>query len=247
MSSIESNLKWVQQRIDEAATRSKRDPKDITLIAVSKTFSADAVLEAYDLGLRHFGENRVEEALEKVPRVRSLLINNQTVHASDHEIWHLIGHLQRRKVKAALPLFDYFHSVDSVELAEKMETCAAGVNKRTPILLEVNTSGEESKFGFPIQARQTFFDATRAILSLAHLNVLGLMTVAPMARDANDARPRAAFRALRHLRDEMQALFASGERPLAHLSMGMTDDFEVAVEEGATLIRVGRAIFGERK
>lgn len=246
MPEIERNLRAVQLRIANAAMRAKRDPKDITLIAVSKTFPAEAILAAFELGIRNFGENRVEEAMEKIPRIGLPVTDAQAAYPPDRPSWHLIGHLQSRKVKDAVPLFDYIHSVDSVELAERIERRAAERDKTISILLEINAAEEKTKFGFPIQARQNFFDAARRILGLPNLNVVGLMTIAPMAQESNDARPRAAFRALRLLRDELQARHATREHPLLHLSMGMTNDFEIAIEEGATMIRVGRAIFGER-
>jgi PLP dependent protein len=235
LSEIEHNWRIVQQRITDAAERAGRDPHEITPVAVSKTFPVQAVLAAQALGVRHFGENRVEEAVTKIPLVSQ---------SPNHPItWHLIGHLQSRKVKDAASLFDFIHSVDSVELAQKIENHAAALDKMLPILLEVNVSGEASKYGFAPEPREQFFDAARAILALPHLDAQGLMTVAPIATSPNDARPY--FRALRILRDELRVRFP--QRAWRHLSMGMTDDFEIAIAEGATMIRIGRAIFGERK
>ncbi len=231
---LEQNLKLVQQRIAHAAERAGRDPREITLVAVSKTFPAEAILSAHALGVRHFGENRVEEAAEKIPPINR---RRQTAIT-----WHLIGHLQSRKVKDAAPLFDFIHSVDRVALAQKIETRASALGKKIPILLEVNISGEASKNGFAPEPREQFFDAVRAILTLPHLDTQGLMTIAPIVAQPDDARPH--FGALRALRDELRARFP--ERAWQHLSMGMTEDFEAAIAEGATIVRIGRAIFGER-
>lgn len=241
MFDLEKNLPAVQHRIAVAAQRAERDPNDITLVAVSKTFPPEAIVAAYELGVKHFGENRVEEASEKIPLVKNQLANHPITQLL-HLTWHLVGHLQSRKVKDAVPLFDYIHSVDHVELAERIERNAAAISKTIPILLEVNTSGEASKFGFPLEPRDRFFDAAKKILTLAHLNLIGLMTIAPMVQQPDEARPY--FRALRVLRDELQRRHP--DRAFPHLSMGMTDDFEAAIAEGATMVRIGRAIFGER-
>ena len=231
---IEHNLQMVQQRISHAAERAGRDPREITLVAVSKTFPIEAVHAAHALGIRHFGENRVEEAATKIPLVSQSL--NHPI------IWHLIGHLQSRKVKDAVSLFDFIHSVDSVALAQKIESRAAALNKTIPVLLQVNVSGEASKSGFAPEPREQFFDAVRAILALPQLDAQGLMTIAPIVTQPDDARPH--FRALRALRDALRARFP--QRAWQHLSMGMTDDFEAAIAEGATMVRIGRAIFGKR-
>ena len=242
MISLEKNLKTVQQRIASAAERAARDPRGITLVAVSKTFPAETILAAHAHGVRHFGENRVEEALEKIPSVnqQTIRLTNQPTNVT----WHLIGHLQSRKIKDAAPLFDFIQSVDSVALAQKIERRAALLGKTIPILLEVNISGEATKYGFAPEPPEPFFDAVRTILALPHLDTQGLMTIAPIVAQPDDPRPRSAFRALCALRDELRARFP--ERTWQHLSMGMTDDFEAAIAEGATIVRIGRAIFGER-
>jgi pyridoxal phosphate enzyme (YggS family) len=240
MISLEKNLKTVQQRIASAAERAARDPRGITLVAVSKTFPAETILAAHAHGVRHFGENRVEEALEKIPLINQRLQTTQPPAI----IWHLIGHLQSRKIKDAAPLFDFIQSIDSVALAQKIERRAALLGKTIPILLEVNISGEATKYGFAPEPREPFFDAVRTILALPHLDTQGLMTIAPIVAQPDDPRPRSAFRALCALRDELRARFP--ERTWQHLSMGMTDDFEAAIAEGATIVRIGRAIFGER-
>ena len=238
MTNLEQNLKTIKERITDAAVRTGRDPNEITLVAVSKTFPAQAILDAYALGLRHFGENRVEEASEKIPTVQSLISNLQSPPT-----WHLVGHLQSRKVRDAVALFDIIHSVDTVSLAKHISDRAATIGKTMPILLEVNVSGEESKNGFAPQPRENFLDDVHTTLALPNIDVQGLMTIAPIVQNADDARPH--FRALFELRDELKKAFPGCS--WQHLSMGMTDDFEAEIAEGATIIRIGRAIFGERK
>jgi hypothetical protein len=241
---LEENLRLVQQRIASAAERAGRDPREITLVAVSKTFPADAILAAHALGVRHFGENRLEEAASKIPLVNQQLQTSQPSNHPTAITWHLVGHLQSRKVKDAAALFDLVHSVDSVALARRLDSRAAALGKTMPILLQVNVSGEASKYGFAPEPREEFFDAAREILALSHLDAQGLMTIAPIVAQPDDARPRSAFHALRALRDELCARFP--DCAWRHLSMGMTDDLEAAIAEGATIVRIGRAIFGER-
>ena len=230
---LRDNLAHVQDHIANVAAHANRDVSAITLVAVSKTHPVEALLAAYELGVRHFGENRVEEAATKLPDFRQA-ISDPTV------VCHMIGHLQSRKVDDAAALFDRVHSVDSVKLAQRLSRFAT---KPLPILLEVNVSGEESKYGFDGARRDELFSAVGAIAQLPNLRLDGLMTMAPLAVDPEQARP--VFRALRELRDEIEARYSAIKLP--HLSMGMTDDFEVAIEEGATLVRIGRAIFGERE
>jgi len=230
--SLQDNLARVQDRIANAAARVGRDAADITLVAVSKLHPVEALLAAYKLGVRHFGENRVEEASIKLPAFRQS-IGDPSVR------FHMIGHLQSRKAAAAVALFDYVHSVDGVKLAQRLSRFAS---KPLPILLEINVSGEESKYGFDGTRRGELFGAVEAMIQLPNLQLDGLMTMAPIVEDAEQARP--VFRALRELRDEIEVFCPDLKLP--HLSMGMTDDFEVAIEEGATLVRLGRALFGER-
>jgi hypothetical protein len=187
------------------------------------------------LGVRHFGENRVEEGARKIPVFRQAISDPSVV-------FHMIGHLQGRKADEAVTLFDRVHSVDSVKLAQRLDRFASAQNKSLPIFLEVNASGEASKYGFDRARRDELFGAVETITQLQHVRLNGLMTMAPIVADPNDARP--VFRALRELRDDLEARYSHVHLP--HLSMGMTDDFEVAIEEGATMVRVGRAIFGER-
>ncbi len=233
---LQDNLRRVQVHIAEAALRAGRDPGSITLVAVSKTHPIEAMLAAYQCGVRHFGENRVEEGGDKIPEFKQAI-------ADPAVRFHMIGHLQSRKAGEAATLFDCIHSVDSVKLAERLDRFAAVQNKRLPILIEVNVSGEESKFGFDRARHDEVFDAIETIAQLPHLRLDGLMTMAPIVTDPNQARP--VFRGLRDLRDAIEVRYRALRLP--HLSMGMTDDFEVAIEEGATLVRIGRAIFGERQ
>ena len=216
---IAANITAVRARIDAACERAGRSQGDVTLIAASKGFPAEAIAEAVDAGHRDFGENRVQEAIEKIDALAARGITPR---------WHLIGHLQSNKAKLAANRFAIIHSVDSLRLAEELSRRA----ERIGILLEVNAAQEASKFGF---APKEVAPALFSIATLPHLNVLGLMTVAPLSDDPEAVRP--IFRALRELRDALG---------LRELSMGMTNDFETAIEEGATMVRVGRAIFGER-
>jgi PLP dependent protein len=229
---LRNNLARVHDRIASAATRAGRDAAAITLVAVSKTHPVEALLAAYELGVRHFGENRVEEASTKLPAFRRSIGDPAVV-------FHMIGHLQSRKADDAVALFDRVHSVDSVKLAQRL---ARFTTMPLPILLEVNVSGEESKYGFDGARRDELFGAVETIAQLPNLQLDGLMTMAPIVADPEQARP--IFQALRELRDEIEARCLAVKLP--QLSMGMTDDFEVAIEEGATLVRIGRAIFGER-
>jgi PLP dependent protein len=231
---LEANLRSTQERIADAAMRAGRDPTAITLVAVTKAQSAEVIRAAYDLGLRNFGENRVEEAEAKVSELAPDII------------WHMIGHTQSRKAERVANLFHVVHSVDSVKLARRLDRMSTDRTEPLPVLLEINVSGEASKYGFladrwteePAQ-RAVLLEAVAEIAALPHLELRGLMTMAPIVAEPEQARP--FFARLRRLRDELAVAFpAVGWR---HLSMGMTDDFEVAVEEGATLVRIGRAIF----
>jgi pyridoxal phosphate enzyme (YggS family) len=234
MTDLESNLRLVQERIAAAARRAGRDPAEITLVAVSKGQPASAVRAAYDLGLRHFGENRADEAALKAGDLPADIT------------WHMIGHVQGRQARQVVSLFHAVHSVDSARLARRLSRFCAEQGKRLPILLEINVSGEPSKYGLAADQwpgsgdqRETLLAAVQEIVSLPDVEIQGLMTIAPIVADAEQARP--TFARLRRMRDELAAVFP--QVAWRHLSMGMTDDFEVAVEEGATLLRVGRAIF----
>ena len=237
---IADNLKRVEDRIADAAARSGRDPSAITLVAVSKSRDAEEILRAANAGLRHFGENRVDEGKAKIAAVNA---------RTDRELtWHMVGHLQSRKSRMALELFDTLHSVDSVRLANRLSRQASAMPRQLDVLLQVNVSGEASKSGFAgynwqqdSSARESLFETAKRIAQLPNLNLRGLMTMAPLGAD--DATNRAIFRDLFALR---AALSDSLAIDLPDLSMGMTDDFEVAIEEGATIVRIGRAIFGAR-
>ncbi len=235
---LKENLARVQERIEAAARRAGRDPADIILVAVTKTHPPEVVEAAYLAGLRHFGENRVEEAAPKIQAVAAWLAAQKP--DADPPAWHMIGHVQSRKADEAAGPYALIHSVDSVKLARRLDRFASERGRRLPILLEVNVSGEASKYGFrPTEVAA----ALTEIAAMSSLQVQGLMTMAPIVADPEMARP--VFRALRVLRDDLARRFPQME--WHHLSMGMTDDFEVAIEEGATLVRIGRAIFGERR
>lgn len=226
MEDIAANLAGIRDQITSAARRAGRDTSAVRLVAVSKTHPAGAVRAAVAAEQRVFGESRVQEAREKIPACPPGLE------------WHLIGHLQKNKVRQALPLFSFFHSIDGAALADAMNRIAGEIGKPVEGLLEVNISGEETKHGFnPDELRKEF----ASLAKLPHLRVRGLMTMAPYSDNPEDARP--VFRALRKLRDELQS---AHDHPLPELSMGMSGDFEPAIEEGATLVRVGSSIFGER-
>jgi pyridoxal phosphate enzyme (YggS family) len=246
---IPANLRQVQERIQAAALRVGRDPAGVTLVAVTKTHPVEMMQAGYRAGLRHFGENRVEEGRLKITAFNEWLAANS--EADGRPTWHMIGHLQSRKVADALAFFDVIQSVDSLKLAGRLNRLAErdGVEPPMPVLLECNVSGEASKYGFELsrwgedrEVRAAFFDVVRGIVELPRLRLQGLMTMAPIVTDPEQARP--VFIALRGVQDALAEEFPDVE--WRHLSMGMTDDFEVAVEEGATLVRVGRAIFGPR-
>jgi len=218
-STIAERLEEVRGRVASACLRSGRSPEDVTVIAVTKGFAAEAVREAYAAGIRHFGENRVQEAQDKIRALADL----------GDVTWHMIGHLQTNKVKTAVGLFDIIHSVDSLHLAEE-------ISRRAPhtvsAFLEANVAGESSKFGMSLREISERYES---IAALPNIEVRGLMTVAPIVAGPDETRT--VFRQLRE---------AAHSLGLHQLSMGMTGDFDTAVEEGATHIRVGRAIFGER-
>ena len=219
-------LAAVLQAIEKAAAVAGRDPAAVELVAVSKTQPPEALREVAEAGQSLFGESRVQEARAKIPLLPGRLR------------WHFLGHLQKNKIRAALPLFDCFHSIDSLELAQEMHRIAAEDGQRPAVLLEVNVSGEASKFGFSPEKLEAQLDD---LLALDRLEIRGLMTMAPFAPEPEQSRPY--FRRLRELRDRLQE--AAGVA-LPQLSMGMSGDYQVAIAEGATLVRVGSAIFGNR-
>lgn len=241
---IEANLASVRGKIAGAAARAGRDPDEVTVVAITKTFGLEYIQAAYELGLRHFGENRVEEAVEKLPAFEEWLAGREG------PTWHMVGHLQRRKAGRAIQLFDIIHSVDSLRLAERIDRLIQREGREpVPILLEVNTSGEEQKYGFRLHRWpddptqwEDFLQTVEQMLRLKGVRVRGLMTMAPLV-EPEATRP--CFRRLREIRDSLAETFP--EADWCELSMGMTNDFEVAVEEGATMVRLGRAIFGPRE
>ncbi|MGH2484527.1 MAG: YggS family pyridoxal phosphate-dependent enzyme [Ktedonobacterales bacterium] len=227
---LAKNARILRERVAAAAQRAGREAEDVRIIAVTKTVAVASLRAAHALGFTTFGENRVQEAEEKIAALRELDLR-----------WELIGHLQTNKAARALQLFNRIQSLDSLRLAEVLNARGRENTWVVPVLLEVNVAGEPSKTGF---APEELREAARVVADCGWLRAEGLMTVAPLASDPEAARPY--FRRLRELRDELaeQAPLAQGE--WRELSMGMTDDFAVAIEEGATIIRVGRALFGER-
>lgn len=223
---LAANLASVQQRIADACARVGRAPDSVTLVAVSKGQPPAVVRDAADAGLTLFGENKVQEAKSKVGQCPGRL----------H--WHMIGHLQSNKARDAVHFFEMIQSVDSLKLAEEINTCADKAAKTMPILLEVNVAGEATKFGYrPSQLLEEFM----TLNALRRIEIHGLMGMAPWTPEPEKAR--AVFRRLRELKQECERILGA---PLPHLSMGMSGDFEVAVEEGATLVRIGTALFGDR-
>ena len=227
MINIEANLNRVRNEIAQAAEISGRNVTDIELVAVTKTHPAEIVREAVDAGQLVFGESKVQEARAKIP----LLPSNIR--------WHFIGHLQKNKIRHAFPLFEMIHSVDSLELAQAIDRIAHEDGLHPRILLEVNVAGEGSKFGFKATTLRAELES---LLLLPRLSIEGLMCIPPLAEEAEISRKY--FVELRELRDVLEKEF---QVKLPRLSMGMTNDYSVAVEEGATLVRVGTAIFGERR
>jgi len=223
------NLSSVRSRLDAAARRAGRDPTTVRLIAVSKTFSADAVRAAATAGQVDFGENKVQEGLQKIGETADIQIR-----------WHLIGHLQSNKAKKAATAFHCIHSIDSVELLKKIDAAAADGGAAPEILVQVDLAGETTKFGAAADEARRIVDATQ---TLRNARMIGLMLIPPWNEDQEQTRPW--FVRLRELRDQWLAEGVSGTS-LAQLSMGMSHDFEAAIEEGATMVRVGTAIFGKR-
>jgi hypothetical protein len=226
MNSIAENLQRVREQMAQAAANTGRALEELELVAITKTHPADAVREAIGAGQTLFGESRVQEARGKIPELPSNIR------------WHFVGHLQKNKVRYALPLFELIHSVDSLALAEEINRIAQEEGLHPRVLLEVNVGGEGSKFGFAPEKLRTELES---LLTLPRLSILGLMCIPPIAEEAEASRKY--FVQLREFRDSLQTEFRVD---LAKLSMGMTQDYWIAVEEGATLVRVGTAIFGER-
>ena len=225
--SLTENLDSIQQRIRAACERAGRDPESVTLLAVTKGQPPEVVNEAGKLGLAFFGENKIQEAKAKIPLCSGKLR------------WHFIGHLQTNKCRDAGELFGLIQSVDSLHVAQEISKRAEQAGKTMPILLEVNLAGEASKFGY---RPDTLEAELNQINSLPRMEIHGLMTVPPWTSNAENVRP--VFRQLRELKERAEQVLGA---PLPHLSMGMSGDFEVAIEEGATIVRIGTALFGPRK
>lgn len=222
---ISDNIKNVTQRIARSCEKSHRRPEDVRLICVTKEADIIAIEEALGLGITDIGENRVQDALLKYRVI------------GDRVRWHLIGHLQTNKVRDAVKVFSLIHSVDSIRLAREIDKDARSIKKVQDILVQVNVSGEESKFGLAPGELKGFF---KEVSLYPNINILGLMTIAPETDDPQKARP--CFKKLRELKDEINSLQLTAYS-LKLLSMGMTNDFEIAIEEGSNVVRIGRAIF----
>lgn len=237
---IANNIDEVQEQIASACARAGRAIADVKLVAVSKTKPIEDILAAAKVGIQDFGENRIEEASEKIPVLNDMLDQPVT--------WHMIGHIQSRKARDVVPLFASVHSVDSLKIARKLSSLASDEGKTLNVFAEVNVSGEPQKYGFEASSWQTDaqqFDMLQQTVSqiaqLPGLELVGLMTMAPFVSDAERTRP--VFASMAALRTELANKLAID---LPHLSMGMTNDYTVAIEEGATVVRVGTAIFGAR-
>jgi len=243
-STLAGRVAWVQTQIAEACRAAGRSPGEVTLVAVTKTHPVETILEAVAAGLTDFGENRPEEAVGKIDAIDARQPPGTPVR------WHMIGHVQSRKARLVVPHFDLVHSVDSVKLAAKLSRLAQEADRTLDVLLEMNVGGEVSKSGWAavgwdqsVTVRESLWNDIRSILAMPGLCIHGLMTVAPLVEDPELARP--AFVSLRRLRDALRGDFPQADWD--HLSMGMSDDYAVAISEGATLVRIGRAIFGPRR
>ena len=226
MEIIKNNLRIINEKIKKAALKANRNPEEIKLVAVTKTVSIDRIKEAISAGVKIIGENKVHEAKEKY-------------HILTADIkWHLVGHLQTNKAKYAVEIFDLIHSVDSIKLAKEIDRRSLQFGKITNVLVEVNVSAEETKYGIKPEEVESFL---KEISQLPRIWVRGLMTIAPMVKDKEETRPY--FRKLRELSKEIKSKNIKNIK-MDYLSMGMTEDFEIAIEEGANMVRVGRGIFG---
>lgn len=227
---LAARLTAVRERIAAAANASGREPEEVKLIAISKTHPASVIRTLIELGAGDLGENRVQEAEEKIAEI-----------GRDRARWHLVGHLQANKARRAVNLFEVIHSLDSLDLAQRLDRlCAEEGREKLPVLIQVDLGHEETKSGID---ESELTDLVESLKSLTHLELIGLMTLPPFFDDTEQSRP--FFRRLRELRDELGSRGAFGNRK-GELSMGMTHDFEIAIQEGATMVRIGTAIFGER-
>jgi pyridoxal phosphate enzyme (YggS family) len=240
-SPLAEKLDEVRDRIAAAAARAKREPSSVTLIAVTKTAAPEQVREALQLGVADLGESRVQVLLQRAPQVNEFL--QRKLQHGDEGVpkklrWHMIGHLQRNKVKPVLPLVGLIHSIDSLRLAEEIDTQAAKLERKVPVLMQLNASEESSKFGVAVGAA---VHLAEQIDSMSQLQLVGLMTMGPL--DAPEAKVRHAFARTREVFEEIrwQKIGGAGFK---HLSMGMSNDFEPAIEEGATMVRIGTLLFG---
>jgi pyridoxal phosphate enzyme (YggS family) len=231
VSTIVENIQWIRDRIAAAAASCNRSPDDITLLPISKTFPVDSISQAAAAGMSRFGENRVQEAEKKILHFRSLA----------NLEWHLVGHLQSNKAKRAAELFDVIHSVDSIKLATRLSQACVEIGKVLSVLIQVDLGGEDTKFG---AEPDSIADIVRVVSGLKGIRINGLMTIPPFFEDPDKSRPY--FARLRDLRDTVESEMPGclGER---HLSMGMSHDFEAAIREGSTMVRIGTAIFGTRQ
>jgi len=223
---IKNNLEIINEKIKKAALKANRNPQEIKLVAVTKTATIEQIKEAISEGVKIIGENKVQEAKEKYQ-----------ILSADIE-WHLVGHLQTNKVKYAIEIFDFIHSVDSIKLAKEIDRRSLQFGMMTNVLVEVNVSGEETKYGIKPEEVEPFL---KEISEFSRTRVRGLMTIAPIAEDKEEVRPY--FRKLRELFEKIKSKNIKNVK-MDYLSMGMTEDFEVAVEEGANMVRIGRGIFG---
>jgi pyridoxal phosphate enzyme (YggS family) len=229
---IGDNILQIKGRINLLCRRLRRAPEEISIVAVSKGRSLSQIQDVISCGLNNIGENRIQEAVSKYNELRTIGDRPRTIK------WHMVGHLQTNKVKQAVGIFDLIQSVDSLRLAEEINKQAARINKIQNILIQINTSAEKSKFGLTLQEASPVIER---MSRLKNITILGLMTIAPIAKKPGENRPY--FRMLRELKDKINSLGIAG-CALDILSMGMSDDFEIAIEEGANMVRLGRAIFG---
>lgn len=232
---INLNYERVLERMAMAAKRSGRQAEEVGLVVVTKSHPVETIRAAINVGARNFGENYLQEAQEKI----------STLAGESELIWHMIGHIQSRKAPLVGKYFDWIHSIDSIKVARKLSQSLVSSGRELPVLIECNTSGEQSKFGFPAWERKQWDNLeiqVGQIIALPGIKLQGLMTMAPLFKDAESARP--IFCRLRELRDHLAGCFP--HLRLDQLSMGMSDDFEVAIEEGATMVRIGTAILGAR-
>lgn len=226
---FEGNLRLVLEKIATSCIKAKRNPEEITLVCITKGVDVEKIKEIIALGINNIGENRVQEALKKFEKLQIPVYRSGKINL------HMVGHLQKNKVKYAVRIFDLIHSVDSLELAYEINKQAEKINKVQDILIQINSSGEKTKFGVK---PEDLFSLANEVLKLKNLNLKGLMTIAPIVKNPEETRPY--FRKVKELFDEFNHLT---NNQLTILSMGMSQDFEVAIEEGANMVRIGRAIF----